>query len=67
MKNESVEKFLHEIKKDKPRYNIKAGDEEIRHPSNEDWGNYGWTYRDLDKAEMKYAERVTYIVTQPVE
>jgi hypothetical protein len=55
------------IKKDKPRYNLKAGDEEIRHPSNEDWGNYGWTYRDLEKAKQKYDETVSYIATQASE
>jgi len=49
-----VIKFI-TIKKDKPRYNLKVGDEEIRYPSNNDWGTYGWTYKDLNKAEYKYS------------
>lgn len=33
-----------------------------RYPSNEDWGNYGWTYKTLQEARLKAS---ALLATQP--
>ena len=30
--------------------------ERFAHPKDEDWGDYGWTYKDPNKAEAKFRE-----------
>lgn len=44
------------LTKDKPLFELKAGDEEIANPSNEDWGSFGWTFLKLAEAEKKLIE-----------
>lgn len=30
------------------------GEQYLQYPGNNDWGNLGWTYKELDKAEVRY-------------